>query len=281
MTDAPGLQLEQAEFSETQSTEAAVCGYCGTALARTYWQVGDKPACFKCKKEAADQATTGSGLGRFVRASVYGTFAGALGAGLWYGVRAVTDLEIGLIAVVVGVMVGGAVRAGSRGRGGWLYQSLAIFLTYTAIVSTYVPIIVGQLKQEWEQEGQGQKQADAGAAQPATADPGELPSAAPALASSSPTAETPADSEPVSIGQGLVALGLMTLFIAALAYAMPFLMGFQNIIGVLIISFALWEAWKLNKKVGLEISGPYRLGAATPAETPVEPPPPPITPGLG
>jgi hypothetical protein len=43
MTDAPGLQLEQAEFTETQSTEASVCGYCRAALVRTYWQVGDKP----------------------------------------------------------------------------------------------------------------------------------------------------------------------------------------------------------------------------------------------
>jgi hypothetical protein len=157
-----------------------------------------------------------------------------------------------------------------------------VFLTYSAIVSTYVPIIVGQLKQEWAQGGQAQQGESAGTAEPASiAVPGESSSATPTEANSIAAGEMSVGNEPVSVGQGLVALGVVALFIAALAYAVPFLMGFQNIIGLLIISFALWEAWKLNRKVEVEISGPYRLGAAIPAEAPAEPPPPPITPSFG
>ena len=32
---------------------------------------------------------------------------------------------------------------------------------------------------------------------------------------------------------------------------MPFLAGAENIIGLLIIAFALWEAWKFNARRGL------------------------------
>jgi hypothetical protein len=44
-----------------------------------------------------------------------------------------------------------------------------------------------------------------------------------------------------------------------LAFPMPFLMGFQNAIGILIIGFALWEAWKLNKRIHFELAGPFQL----------------------
>jgi len=43
------------------------------------------------------------------------------------------------------------------------------------------------------------------------------------------------------------------------SYALPFLAGFQNIIGILIIAFGLWEAWKFNKRVDAAITGPYTV----------------------
>ena len=60
--------------------------------------------------------------------------AGALGWGL---VTQLTGYEIGLIAVAVGWLVGGAVRLGSKGLGGKPFQALAVALTYLAIVSHY------------------------------------------------------------------------------------------------------------------------------------------------
>ena len=41
--------------------------------------------------------------------------------------------NLGLVAVLVGFIVGRAVRKGSENRGGSFYQVLAVFLTYTAI----------------------------------------------------------------------------------------------------------------------------------------------------
>jgi hypothetical protein len=39
--------------------------------------------------------------------------------------------------------------------------------------------------------------------------------------------------------------------------------GFENIIGWVIIAIALYEAWKLNKRVHFEITGPYAVGGKT------------------
>jgi hypothetical protein len=48
-------------------------------------------------------------------------------------------------------------------------------------------------------------------------------------------------------------------FILALLYLAPILSGFDNVIGILIIGFALWEAWRLNQRSHIEIKGPFRV----------------------
>jgi hypothetical protein len=61
------------------------------------------------------------------------------------------------------------------------------------------------------------------------------------------------------------ALVVAFLVVCVLSLAAPFLAGFQNVIGILIIGFALYEAWKLNRRVPLAITGPFRVeGAAAP-----------------
>jgi hypothetical protein len=45
------------------------------------------------------------------------------------------------------------------------------------------------------------------------------------------------------------------------------LAGIQNVIGILIIGFALYEAWRVNAYAPLQIEGPFQIGAR-PKETP-------------
>ena len=59
---------------------------------------------------------------------------------------------------------------------------------------------------------------------------------------------------------GTIALGLVAL--VAIAVVAPFLAGFENILGLVIIGFALFQAWKMNRRVPLAISGPYAVGRA-------------------
>ena len=131
-------------------------------------------------------------------------------------------------------------RKGSNGRGGWLYQALAVFLTYSAIVSTYVPDIIKGFKQHAEES------------QKATVSPSEATASTPAVTASAKETVTPEG--------GLLVLVVMAVVVAAVAFAAPFLMGFQNIMGIVIIAIGLYEAWKLNRRVPLEIAGPFRVG---------------------
>jgi hypothetical protein len=59
-----------------------------------------------------------------------------------------------------------------------------------------------------------------------------------------------------------VAMAVAVVVIFAIACAAPFLAGFQNIMGIIIIGIGLYEAWKLNRRATLTISGPHVLAAA-------------------
>lgn len=243
------IQFERAELADGAPAPSA-CGICAQPLAGSYYQIGSQAACERCKAQVQfDQMASGSGVGRFVRAGAFGFGAALLGGALWYAVRAATGYEVGLIAIVVGLMVGGAVRAGSRRRGGLLYQSLAVALTYFGICAQYAPDVWKALRESAEQEQTG---AASDAVAPATPAPAPAPAGA--------TAKGGGDAEMPTLLQVGVALAV----VLGIALAAPFLGGLENLIGLLIIGFALWEAWKLNRHVPLEISGPFRVAAPVP-----------------
>src|SRR5437867_717623 len=78
----------------------------------------------------------GSPRGGFAKAPGLRPGAAAVGAPPHFGVGALAGYAFCAGARGVGWSVGGAVRKGSSGRGGWRYQALAIFLTYSAVVAT-------------------------------------------------------------------------------------------------------------------------------------------------
>jgi hypothetical protein len=215
------LQFDRAEFKG--DPVPVTCGSCGGAIRSTYYQVGQALTCEECRWRIDADATSGSPIGRFLKAGALGFLAAGLGAGLYYAVRALTGYEFGLIAIVVGLFVGGAVRMGSAQRGGVPYQLLAMFLTYTSIISTYIPYMV---------EGY-QKQTADGASGPVV---------------------------------NLIILAV----VVAIAFAAPFLMGFENVIGIVIIAIGLYEAWKINRKPDRTVTGPFRIedAASVPATAP-------------
>ena len=70
--------------------------------------------------------------------------AALAGCALYAAVAILLHAEIGLIAILVGWMVGKAIRHGSYGRGGRPQQILAVALTYFAITTSYIPVILYQ-----------------------------------------------------------------------------------------------------------------------------------------
>jgi hypothetical protein len=266
--DNAGLQFDRAEFSEAKSLK---CSTCAESIKNQFYQINGKDVCETCREHAEALMTGGSGSRRFIRALVFGSMAGAVGAGIYYAILAATGYEIGLIAILVGFMVGAAVKHGSDGRGGLVYQFLAVFLTYTAIVSSYVPLILTQFNQ---QNSQAALSADADGEfvdnngkpiQLKTADgkPKAQPASAP-LPVSPDEPEFSENAEPV----GFVGTVIALCFLIALIYAIPFLAGLQNILGLLIIGFGLYQAWQLNARMQTEIKGPFPVTPDSQGATP-------------
>jgi hypothetical protein len=235
MSNSADLQFDRAEFPEAAAPTG--CAFCQAPLVASYFQVNGRMACEGCRYRMEAAEPGGLGVGRFARAVGAGTAAAIAGALLYYAISALTGYEFGLIAIVVGFAVGSAVRWGSKGRGGWRYQVLAMALTYLAIVATYVPPIIKELR---EQDGKSASAAADGSA---------------AAASTEATAEA---KTPPSLGAFLISLAVFTAFVCAV----PFLAGLQNIMGIVIIGIGLYEAWKLNKRIPLTITGPHTLNRA-------------------
>lgn len=216
---------------------APTCAQCQASIADAYYEVNGHVVCPGCKT-ALERSPTGSGASRLLRATAFGLGGAIVGAGIYYAILAATGYEIGLVAIAVGWLVGRGVQKGSHGIGGWAYQALAVGLTYLAIVSTYVPFILNE----------------------ATTDEAKASAAAAAPTDSVSVTATPgtADSADATISAGGLAVGVLALLV--LAAAAPFLAGFENVLGILIIGFALYQAWQMNRRVPMTINGPYAVG---------------------
>jgi hypothetical protein len=227
------MQFDRAEYA-TSNALATTCALCQAAIPDSYFEVNGQTMCAGCTDELKQTHGTEPASGNLVKALGAGIGAGILGALLYYAVLALSGYEFGLIAIVVGLLVGRAVRWGSGGRGGRRYQVLAVALTYISIVSCYVPFIF-----------QGIRNADATST---------------SAAATGTAAEPPrADAQPpATAGQIVIALAIF----GALVLASPFLAGFENIIGWLILGFALFEAWKVNRRHHIEVTGPFAVAPA-------------------
>jgi hypothetical protein len=232
------LQFDRAQFDGSGPERS--CTTCKTPLVGAYYEVNGHMVCERCCFQLREGTPAGSRLGRVARAAGAGAVAALGGALLYWAILAATGYEFGLIAIVVGFAVGKAVRWGSRGRGGWAYQTLAIVLTYLAIVSGYVPIIVQEIMKD-KPAAQTQAAPPAGAVQVADT-----------------AKSTPASESAPGVGVVLFAFAAVLL----VACAAPFLAGLQNIIGLVIIGIGMYEAWKLNRRVPLVITGPHVLSPA-------------------
>ncbi len=149
-SDEP-LQFDEADYG-AESPVGLACGACAAPIRECYYETAGKVVCEPCRGRIEAALQGGSRLARLFKATALGTIAAAVGAGLYYAIVRLTDYNIGIIAIVIGVMVGGAVRAGSGGRGGRLYQFLALFLTYTAIAGMLAPFLVADVMERQEQE---------------------------------------------------------------------------------------------------------------------------------
>jgi hypothetical protein len=159
-----------------------------------------------------------------------------LGSLLYWGFTKLTGFEIGLMAIAVGWLVGRAVMKGSNYRGGRRYQILAVALTYFSITFSYVPFFFEEAGKQATEEAKKNPESTKKSVAPTQAE------------------------EPITAGGAAIAISFLVLIILAA----PFLAGFGNVIGWVIIAIGLWEAWKFTREQPFLLSGPHALSEQKP-----------------
>jgi hypothetical protein len=235
------LQFEKAELLDNSPK----CGICDKPL-EAYYRLGENKICSEC----ADSVRAGQERPKnrlVARGALYGAGAAVLCCIGYALIVWITGLEIGLIAILVGYLIGSAVRKGSAGLGGRRLQLVAVALTYFAITFSYIPLLVkGSLEA-------AEKDAKAAAAS-ASKNP-QSPQKSPDPAASKTAAPNDRGKSP-SLG----GLALALVFFAGLSAVVPFLQltdGFSGIIGLAIIFFGLQRAWSLTARSDVELHGPF------------------------
>lgn len=229
-----GLQFERAEFPAGHSGPA--CSTCKRPADCEYHQLNGRVFCTSCRTKIEQSIEKLRQSGSLARAALFGLGAAIAGALIFYGVSAATGYQFGFIAVVVGLMVGKAVRKGSGSMGGRKYQALAMVLAYFSIASTYVPPLTKAFYAEAQKRQVAETQTFAQAA---------------------PGTPTPRPKVHLSVVP-------FYAFMFVLALAAPILGGFSHILGTIILGIGLWEAWKFNRQVVVKFTGPFAVTAAQP-----------------
>ncbi|MEZ5288399.1 MAG: hypothetical protein R2712_27055 [Vicinamibacterales bacterium] len=115
---------------------------CHDVIAGEHFDVNGQSVCASCHDRIRVLGQPAVGLVPVLLAGLAGLAAAVLGAVLYYADFAISGLEIGLVAIAIGYMVGYSVRRGAGGRGGRRLQVLAVVLTYWAVGLGYVPMVI-------------------------------------------------------------------------------------------------------------------------------------------
>ena len=240
----PPLQFDTAVSSVAPSgvtSQGVTCTVCQRAVSDEYFDVNGQSVCDGCRTQLAQLAQTPRSWGLFVKAGVFGLAAAILGAVLYYAVIAITNFEIGIVAIAIGYMVGWAIRKATANRGGRRYQVLALVLTYWAVGLAYTPLTFQQLAEEdKDKKEQAQKATDTTA--PAPAEPQDEATA--------------------------INIPMVLAILVGFSLALPVLIVVGSLPGgllsALIIGIGMRQAWQMTAVPPLQISGPYRIAAAAP-----------------
>ena len=194
------------QFDRVQQPAASVCSACQGALLGSYFQANGQILCAQCAENFRKLlGPADGGFPRFLKAAAFGIGGGIAGGAVYFGVLKFAHINASIITILIGWLVGKAVRKGSDGRGGLGYQFLAVAITYLTIGLTFMLISVA--------DGDGH------------------------------------DVSPLGTAVACV-IG---------AFVAPVLAATDSILGAIITFFGLMQAWQLNRKITLEITGPHAL----------------------
>src|SRR6476619_2041524 len=152
---APELQFDRLEPTSDATSGAAapsvdgiLCASCGAVMLDEYYSIGGKSICANCRTSVENTRATSRTPKAFGKAFVFGLGAALAGAAVYYAVIALLDLEIGIVAILIGWMVGRAIQKALPGGGLRRYQLLAAVLTYFAVGAAYMPLVIQEMRHD-------------------------------------------------------------------------------------------------------------------------------------
>jgi magnesium-transporting ATPase (P-type) len=223
----PPEELQFRRAQHTSDSDLKTCIACKQPIAGDYYQANGNTLCLQCAQRinSRQQAPPHTSL---PHAALFGAIAAFAGS-LIYAAVSLFGVQIGIIAILIGYMVGKAIRYASNGLGGRPQQVLAVVLTYFAITSSFIEVSVYSA---WK-------------ARRAT------------HTTQSPISDSPRPAElRMPTGQTI-------LLLLGIAAAAPFLELFEGsnvasaLISLFIIFIGLRQAWVLTARRGIVITGPY------------------------
>jgi hypothetical protein len=229
------LQFQHAEPIAAPSPEgtAQSCVACRQPVGDSYYHAQGQTVCSLCAQriQSGQQAPPAVSL---LRAALYGGGAALGGCILYALVAIVLNLEIGIIAILVGWMVGKAIRHASDGLGGRPQQILAVALTYFAISTSYIPVMIYQVAKH--------------------------PTAAMEKARTQEKEGAISSEGSGTRKSGVSGGALLFSFLLLIAIA-PFLTltaGVSGLISLFILFIGMQRAWRLTGRTDIVLSGPYQ-----------------------
>ena len=232
-------------------TPVVVCKGCKQTITTQYYDVNGHALCGRCRAAAAAAVETPKGMMPFVKAAGFGAGAGVVGAAIYYAVIAFAHLEIGIVAILIGYMVGYSIRKGADGRGGLRFQVLAAVLTYLAVALAYSPLAIREAMHDTKPPAQATAAPSTSGADASTAQAGD----------DNANADT-GRSAAARPGTGRLVLSVVVLL--GLMVALPVLVVIgslpSGLISAFIIFIGMRQAWKMTGAPVLRVAGPYRVG---------------------
>jgi hypothetical protein len=255
---APALQFDRAVHTAGSTTAGVTCSQCGRAVTESYYTLSRKTFCRSCKAAVERAAAATRTPKAFARALAFGVGAAIAGATVYYAVLALLDLEIGIVAILIGYMVGYAIRKAVPGGGGRRYQILGGVLTYLAVGLAYLPVAIHGSTKGAAADSSHVASRDTG---PATPNGTVATAAATADSSLARPTQVARDSVKAAGGSKSFMLGIGALVLIALALPVMVIIGSMpsGLISALIIGFGIRQAWRMTAAPDLTFVGPLRV----------------------
>ncbi|SDG01961.1 hypothetical protein [Terriglobus roseus] len=234
----PVVDFSRVQFPGDEQKQQEQCSYCGRGLETEYFKLQNRMSCGVCV-ENVQQAFSADTHKAFTQALLWGIPAAILGMIAYAAFEIITGIEIGFAAIGVGWLIGRAMLRGSGGVRGRRYQWAAVLLTYAAVSTAFIPLVMHQVAKD--------SRAKTNVTQSANQTKKESPSAK--------AADKSEDHGYIYAAAFLLGLGLIS----------PFLELFTSFgsgaLGLLILFWGMQYAWKALAKPKVDLDGPFSVTA--------------------